>query len=70
MPLNERSAPTIRISCGCNGHNAGCVNCYGTGEVTKRACQRCGGTGSTGGKCLDCQGSGWRELDNPHPEQP
>lgn len=64
MALNERSGSTIEVDCGCGGRNGGCVNCAGTAMTLKRACKRCGGTGRTGGKCLDCQGHGWRELDN------
>lgn len=64
MPLNERSARTIQTDCSCKGQNRGCVNCRGTGEVTKRSCERCGGTGRTGGVCVNCKGYGWRELDN------
>lgn len=64
MPLNERYGSTIQADCSCGGLNGGCVNCDGAGVVTKRACRRCGGTGHTGGLCVDCRGAGWRELDN------
>lgn len=59
------SAPaTVEVDCFCGGHNAGCVKCDGTGKIVKRACPRCHGTGKDGGRCPDCRGAGWRELDN------
>lgn len=67
MPLNERYASTIDVTCSCQGANPGCVNCAGLGLLRRVACRRCGGTGATGGPCVDCRGEGWRELDNPHP---
>jgi hypothetical protein len=41
-----------------------CVKCYGDGYVNKRACRTCSGTGKVGGKCPDCRGIGWRDMDN------
>lgn len=54
----------MQTDCPCKGINPGCVICTGSGLMTKRSCQRCGGTGRTGGVCVDCRGLGWREIDN------
>lgn len=56
-------AKTVTVVCVCKRENPSCVICAGTGTVTHLACKRCGGTGKTGGQCLDCRGQGWRELD-------
>jgi len=55
---------TVEVACFCGGKNRDCVKCAGSGTVTKRACAGCQGTGKNGGRCPDCRGAGWRELDN------
>lgn len=66
--LNETPRHTIKALCICRGR--GCVMCEHTGYIEKKACGRCGGTGTEtkvrgiGGKCFDCRGDGWRDIDN------
>jgi hypothetical protein len=62
--------PVIEVDCVCNGLNPTCIKCDGTAKVKKVGCVRCNGTGfnagmKAAGKCVDCKGFGWRELDNP-----
>lgn len=63
--LNKTRAATIQVPCLlCRGLNPNCRMCDG-GTVTKKACMRCGGTAKDGGaKCVDCQGQGYRAIDN------
>lgn len=67
---------TIKVACVCSRvhpvageefvrlGDPGCVKCAGEGFVQKKACHACSGTGKLGGKCPDCRGVGWRDLDN------
>lgn len=63
---NQERGTTVRAPCLCRGRSSRCFHCGGEGTVTKKACIRCGGTGAEGpgAKCPDCQGHGYRELDN------
>lgn len=61
---NEVRGKYCQAPCLCRGRNPRCVFCDGDGTVRKIACLRCGGTGKDGGKCPDCRGHGWREIDN------
>jgi DnaJ-class molecular chaperone len=62
--LNETKAPTIKVPCLlCRGLNPNCTFCIG-GMVVKKSCRRCGGVGKEGSAaCVDCQGQGWRGID-------
>lgn len=55
--------PTLEIACICL-RKAGCFKCEGTGKVFKLACRRCLGSGKDGGRCPDCRGLGYRDMDN------
>lgn len=61
---NEVRGRTVDAPCLCRGRNTRCTLCDATGNVKKKACLRCGGTGKDGGKCPDCRGHGWRDIDN------
>lgn len=68
--LNQAPDSTVTVACLCRGR--GCPICDGTGLLSKRACMRCGGTGSDSRvkdlapTCRDCRGIGYRDLDNMH----
>ncbi len=59
----------IPVDCVCGGINLSCIKCNGSGTQVKVACARCNGTGSDsgikniGGKCVNCRGQGWRDMD-------
>lgn len=66
---------TVKVPCVCSRLTSvegemtrlgrpGCVKCAGDGFALKWACRACKGTGKVGGKCPDCRGAGWRDMDN------
>jgi len=59
----------IDVQCFCRGLNHACIKCNGSGLTKKIGCRTCNGTGFNGGvqkagKCLDCRGNKYRDMDN------